>query len=201
MPSIDSLLTLVDRQGANELRLGADRDPQMFADGAPKRLTMPKTSMDTLRELLGELLAGERERVLVEQGQAQFIHEAPGAGNFRVTLVRRGLPGAPLEIDAIFMRARSKATASPPLAPAARPAPLAATPALAPVPVPVPVPVAPAVATDPPLAAATTGAEPAAALLALITRAAALHASDIHLLDGEAPVIRVDGRLGPLASG
>jgi twitching motility protein PilT len=196
MPSIDSLLTLVDRQGANELRLGADRDPQMFADGAPKRLTMPKTSMDTLRELLGELLAGERERVLVEQGQVQFIHEAPGSGNFRVTLVRRGSPGAPLEIDAVFMRARSKAVASPPLASAPRAAPSP----VAPVPVPALAlaPVAPvAVVASPP--AAATSAEPTPALVALISRAAALHASDIHLLDGEAPVIRVDGRLGPLA--
>ncbi len=53
MARIDSLLNLVDRQGANELRLGADREPQMFAEGTPKRLTMPKTSMETLRELLG----------------------------------------------------------------------------------------------------------------------------------------------------
>ncbi|MEP7119581.1 MAG: PilT/PilU family type 4a pilus ATPase [Byssovorax sp.] len=191
MPSIDSLLTLVDRQGANELRLGADRDPQMFADGAPKRLTMPKTSMDTLRELLGELLQGERERVLVEQGQVQFIHEAPGAGNFRVTLVRRGSAGAPLEIDAVFLRARSKAVASPtPVrAPAAHPVPAPVTAVAPPAP-------APSIAAAAPLPNAN--AEVAPALAALITRAAALHASDIHLMDGEAPVIRVDGRLGPL---
>jgi twitching motility protein PilT len=186
MPRIDSILTLVDRQGANELRLGADREPQMFANGEPKRLTMPKTSMETLRELLGELLAGERERVLGEQGQVQFVHEAPGAGNFRVTLVRRGIAGAPLEIDAVFLRARSKATATPPpsppiVAPAARPA----------------APVAPATAVDPPRAAAAS-AGPAPDLAALITRAAAHHATDIHLMDGEAPVIRVDGRLLPL---
>ena len=31
MARIDSLLTLIDRQGANELRLGSDREPQMFA--------------------------------------------------------------------------------------------------------------------------------------------------------------------------
>jgi twitching motility protein PilT len=198
MPSIDSLLTLVDRQGANELRLGADREPQMFADGTPKRLTMPKTSMETLRELLGELLAGERERLLVEQGQVQFIHEAPGAGNFRVTLVRRGSAGAPLEIDAVFMRARTKAVASPTVASAPRTAPSAAAPALpvpVPVPVPAPVPAAPAMALPSP----QTGVEPTPALIALISRAAAQKASDVHLMDGEAPVIRVDGRLGPLA--
>lgn len=195
MARIDSLLSLVDQQGANELRLGADREPQMFAEGTPKRLTMPRTSMETLRELLGELLAGEHESVLMEQGQVQFIHETPGSGRFRVTFVRRGAPSAPLELDAVFLRARSKAVAtalpSPALAPPIRPAPA---------------PAAPAAAAEPraaagPLPAAATSADVAPDLAALITRAAALHASDVHLMDGEAPVIRVDGRLRPLANG
>ena len=62
MAAIDSLLNLVDRQGANELRVGTDREPQMFADGAQKRLVIPKTTMETLRELLGELLSADREK-------------------------------------------------------------------------------------------------------------------------------------------
>ena len=48
MAPVDSLLNLVDRQGANELRLGSDREPQMFASGAQKRLVIPKTSTETL---------------------------------------------------------------------------------------------------------------------------------------------------------
>jgi twitching motility protein PilT len=200
MARIDSLLSLVDQQGANELRLGADREPLMFAEGTPKRLTMPRTSMDTLRELLGELLAGEHERLLMEQGQVQFVHETPASGRFRVTLVRRGAASAPLELDAVFLRARSKAvatsssssssSASPALAPAIRAAP----------PAPATAPAAPLAASIPPQGAATS-TEVTPDLAALIAHAAALHASDVHLMDGEAPVIRVDGRLRPLANG
>jgi twitching motility protein PilT len=123
MARIDSILNLVDRQGANELRLGADREPQMFAEGTPKRLTMPKTSMETLRELLGELLGEDRERLLVEQGQVQFVHETPGSGSFRVTLTRRGPASAALELDAVFLRGRGKQAAPPPLPPPPPPPP------------------------------------------------------------------------------
>src|SRR5262245_60746147 len=112
MARIDSILNLVDRQGANELRLGSDREPQMFADGAQKRLTMPKTPTETLRELLGELLPTERERMVAAQGQVQFLYEAAGLGPFRVTITRRGAAGAPLELDVIFMRGRGKGAAA-----------------------------------------------------------------------------------------
>ena len=78
MARIDSLLTLIDRQGANELRLGSDREPQMFAGGVQKKLSMPKTPTETLRELLGELLPPDREKMLAQQGQVQFLHDAAG---------------------------------------------------------------------------------------------------------------------------
>ena len=190
MARIDSLLNLVDRQGANELRIGADREPQMFAEGTPKRLTMPKTSMETIRELLGELLPEDRERVLVEQGQVQFVHDTPGAGSFRVTLTRRGPPSAALELDAVFLRARSKQAPPPP------PPMRTTTPTLV---------VerehraveAPAEVASPPRAAATS-ADAGPELAALIARAAALQASDVHLTEGEAPVVRIDGHLRAL---
>jgi twitching motility protein PilT len=177
MARIDSILALVDRQGANELRLGTDREPQMFADGAQKRLVMPKTSTETLRELLGELLPADREKMLVAQGQVQFLHEAPAFGPFRVTLTRRGPAEGELAIDAVFLRGRGKAPAPP------APAVLAPPRAEGPVPAPV----------------TTTGTAteegPSAELSALLGRAMALRASDVHLLDGEAPVMRVDGVL------
>ncbi|MFS8069505.1 MAG: ATPase, T2SS/T4P/T4SS family, partial [Byssovorax sp.] len=189
MARIDSLLNLVDRQGANELRIGADREPQMFAEGTPKRLTMPKTSMETVRELLGELLPEDRERVLVEQGQVQFVHDTPGSGSFRVTLTRRGPPSATLELDAVFLRARSKQAAPPPPMRTTTPTlvverePRAAE--------------APAEIASPPRAAATS-ADAGPELAALIARAAALQASDVHLMEGEAPVVRIDGHLRAL---
>ena len=199
MARIDSLLNLVDRQGANELRLGADREPQMFAEGTPKRLTMPKTSMETLRELLGDLLGEDRERTLVEQGQVQFVHDTPSSGSFRVTLTRRGPASAALELDAVFVRGRGKQAAPPP--------PLPMTPPLtAPIVERAPRAIeAPAASASAMQTAAVSVAQTAAAssevgpdLAALIARAASLQASDVHLREGEAPVMRVDGHLRPL---
>ena len=60
MARIDSLLSIVVQQGADELRLGTDRDPRMFAAGVPRRLTVPSTSEETLRTLLGDTLAADR---------------------------------------------------------------------------------------------------------------------------------------------
>lgn len=61
MARVDSLLSILVQQGANELRLGTDREPKMLAFGTPKRLAIPSTPADMLRELLGEILTGERE--------------------------------------------------------------------------------------------------------------------------------------------
>jgi twitching motility protein PilT len=194
MARIDSILTLVDRQGANELRLGSDREPQMFADGAQKRLTMPKTPTDTLRELLGELLPDDRERLLVQQGQVQFLYESPALGPFRVTLTRRSAPGAALDLDVTFVRGRGKPAPAP--ARTAPPEPAAAPPAVTPPAAAhhaVAQSAAPPAVAAPPSAGSTDTIAPE--LASLLSRAAAMRASDVHLLDGEAPLIRVDGRL------
>ena len=65
MARIDSLLAIVVQQGANELRVGTDREPKMLAHGAVKRLSMPETNEETLRELLGDLLTPAREQSAV----------------------------------------------------------------------------------------------------------------------------------------
>ena len=199
MAGIDGLLNLVDRQGANELRMGSDREPQMFADGAQKRLVIPKTSMETLRELLGDMLTAEREKVLADQGHLHLVYEAPGLGAFRVAFTRRGPAWAPLQFDVVFLRGRGKAGPSPApprLADVSRPANDALT-------------AAPGTLGSPAIPEGVEGALPAAAiatgealapgpeLSALLARAAALRASDVHLQDGEPPVMRIDGRLRP----
>jgi twitching motility protein PilT len=79
-------------------------------------------------------------------------------------------------------------------------------PRAAPAPTPPLAPTASIAATAPapsriaaaPTNAARAGANVAPALAALIGRAAAHHASDIHLIDGEAPMIRVDGSVRAL---
>jgi twitching motility protein PilT len=84
------------------------------------------------------------------------------------------------ELDVTFLRGKAKPAPAPPPAP---------VPAPAPVPVPVPVP-----------ALATTSA-PSPELITLLGRAVAMRASDLHLLDGEPPVVRVDGALRALGGG
>jgi len=173
MARVDSLLSIVVQQGANELRLGTDREPKMLAFGTPKRLAIPSTSEDTLRELLGEILTGEREQAMRAGGRVDVRYEAAGLGAFQVKLLGRA-EGA---FDAVFLRET-------------RPSPGGALPAMAP-------PTAPPVAPATPGASATTVATQS--FVELVATAAALRASDIHLLDGACPIVRVDGSLRRLA--
>src|SRR5580698_9199022 len=55
MARVDSILSILVHQGANELRLGTDREPRLLAHGAARRLSIPVTPEETLRELLGEI--------------------------------------------------------------------------------------------------------------------------------------------------
>ncbi|HTU61376.1 MAG TPA: PilT/PilU family type 4a pilus ATPase [Polyangiales bacterium] len=84
MARIDGLLRLVIQQGADELRLIVEREPKMFARGQPKRLSVPATSEETLRILLGDILSPEVEEKLHAQGYAGTEYEAAGLGLFRV---------------------------------------------------------------------------------------------------------------------
>ena len=175
----------------------------MFADGAQEAAwRCPKTSTETLRELLGELLPPDREKMLVAQGQVQFLHESLSLGPFRVSLTRRSAPGADLEIDALFVRGRGKG------APVPAPAPLLAAPASA--------AGGPGEACGPRCSSGpgqsrrlrrrrrglgcrrgARGSPPPELADLPSARARALRASDVHLLDGEGPVMRVDGKLRP----
>lgn len=81
---IDGLLRLVVQQGADELRLIVEREPKMFARGQPKRLSVPATSEETLRILLGDILSAEVEEALHTHGHTETAYEAQGLGLFRV---------------------------------------------------------------------------------------------------------------------
>ena len=80
MPQIDSLLRIADSQGANELRVGSDRAPSMYADGMPKKLTVPATPTATLKELLGELLDDTRSAQLERLGRIELMHDPAKIG-------------------------------------------------------------------------------------------------------------------------
>ncbi len=185
MAALDSLLRIVDQQGANELRLGSDKPPSMFAQGAPKKLTMPATSTESLVGLFGELLDTARMALLDKLGRVEFKHDAEKAGSFQVTITKR--PGATLAFDAIVMKAAALGA----------PAPAAAAPALAPPPAP------PPHTSEPPIAQAPRGGLPlklGAPLDAMLARAAAMNASDVHLSEEDVPRARVHGRLTPLGA-
>ncbi len=190
MSRVDSLLSILSQQGANELRLGTDREPKMLAFGTPKRLSIPSTPEDTLRELLGDILDTEREQAVKAHGRVDFTYEAAGIGAFQVRLTAR--PGG--GFDAVFLKQASRRAAPvapPPVAPAAT-APAAAPAAVqyaqaAPV----------AYAPPAPLTMAGAGARDASsdALTQLIGAAFSMRASDLHLTHGASPVLRVDGTL------
>jgi twitching motility protein PilT len=169
MARIDSLLSIVAAQGANELRLGSDREPKMLAHGAAKKLAIPAMSGDTLRDLLGEILTPEREEAMRARGRIEVSHDAGALGTFQVTLASRD-GGA---FDAIFLRGARRE-------PVVHAAPVAPAPVIEPRAAPV---------------STSTVETVASAFSDLVGRATALRASDLHLADGEAPSVRVDGRL------
>ncbi|MFO0756825.1 MAG: PilT/PilU family type 4a pilus ATPase [Byssovorax sp.] len=198
MARIDSILSIVVQQGATELRLGTDREPKMLAHGTPKKLALPVTPDDMLRHLLGDLLSAERERILTDKGRLELPYDAGSLGMFQVKMTRReGEPGA---LDVVLTKGGARPAAAPERAsptpersfPAAeRSLPAAGATPIAPMEAPLPAPPA-----SPQYAAITVGAD--AGLGALVARAARSRASDVHLLDGRAPVIRVDGALKAL---
>jgi twitching motility protein PilT len=201
MPRIDRILSIVTEQGANELRVGTDREPKMLAFGAAKRLSIPMTSAETLRELLGEILTPEREEALAGRGRLELAYEAAAVGTFQMTMTKRA-DG----FDVVFVRSSARAARASALEGAPSESALASAPAssrrLA---------AAPTAAAKPAASlheAAGEGAvlselledggeveRPSPALAELIAHAAERRASDLHLADGDAPVIRIDGKL------
>jgi twitching motility protein PilT len=175
MARIDSILSIVVKQGANELRVGAEQEPKMLAFGVPKRLSIPKTSEATLRELLGDILSPERDELLRAGGRLELTYDAPAIGSFSLTLSWQTDVG----LAATFVLSETRAGPSRLSAGGAAPPPPPVEVSKAPVgqgpEVPLP-----------------------GRLAALVTRAAALGASDLHLAQGERPFVRIDGRLSRL---
>ncbi|MBL8740059.1 MAG: hypothetical protein JNK04_03160, partial [Myxococcales bacterium] len=191
MPQLDSLLSLVTQQGANELRLGSDKSPAMFANGVAKKLTIPATSTETLRELFGELLDEPKLAQLDRLGRVEFGHQSK-TGPFQITLTKR--PGAPLGFDAIVLQGAAKMAAAPaaplPVAPLPAAPPPAAS-AVTPMPgavAPPRVPATPAAAPATPAPATTSASSHSpyrlgGGLGALVDRAMQMGASDLHLAE------------------
>jgi twitching motility protein PilT len=198
MARIDSLLAIVNQQAANELRMGTDREPRMLAYGATKRLSIPTTPEDTLRDLLGDILSPEREQAMRAKGRIEVTYDAGALGSFQVTLAAR--EGG---FDAVFLKG-SRGRPAPAERPAGNEAPR-------PLPVPREIPTSasssPAASSASPVVAAPLspvhdeGASTSPLFAGLVGNAASLRASDLHLADGEPATVRVDGVLHRLDTG
>src|SRR4051794_16955281 len=123
MARIDSLLAIVVQQGANELRVGTDREPRMLAHGSPKRLQMPVTSEETLRELLGDILSPAREQAMRDRGRVDAAYTTEAGNAFSLSMTSRGDGG----FDVLFLRSSRSSSAGHAVAPAA---PLQSSPTL-----------------------------------------------------------------------
>lgn len=180
MAWIDSLLGIVNERGADELRVGAGREPQMFAGGVPRRLAIPKMSQRDFEDLLGELLSPERKTRIASGETLELVYDSRAHGAFQVTLASDG------ELLATFVKG-AKVT----------PAGAAAPPTSQNVGSPLP----PVNEAPPPLESSRPFVDiPSAAVpIPLVVEAARLRASDLHLADGEPPLARVDGELRVLS--
>lgn len=233
MPGIDSLLSLVVQQGADELRLGTDIAPKMFQGGVQKRLTIPEISGSTLRELLGPLFTSDHESELRSGKRIEATHALPDGSGFLAVFTLRGPATVDLiAFDVVFSRGskRPAVTAPSPFQVAAAGATAAPTASVSPAisaaigepgprlerPQRAPLgrartPVdevsdrwAPALPDDrsealPLRRASKVTREPdlreSPALVSLLATTVAMRASDLHLLDGEIPSLRINGAL------
>jgi twitching motility protein PilT len=185
MAWIDNLLSIVVERGADELRVAAGQEPLMFAGGAPRRLAIPKMSKQDVEDLLGGILSPERKALVASGERVEFLHHSASHGGFRVTITNEH------EVSVTFVRAdRAGAPAD---APHDRRAPQPAR-------------VEPVESKREPHVTSATAVTPSSdarrqsGTPLLFAQAARLRASDLHLSNGELPLVRVDGTLRPVGA-
>jgi len=197
MNALHSLLKMVAAQQADELRLGVERAPVVLTGGVPGNLTLAETGERVLRQMLGSLLSPQAEASLARGEAYSFAHEVgEGFGVYQVKF----MPRAKHEVgfDVTLTNARHRAAAVAAIAPVA---PIASGAPAIPVASPAPPAMAPLPPLGSPLAARLAPLTVTPALEALLAQAAALHASDIHVRQGEAAYARIDGQLTFLRAG
>jgi len=189
VPGIDQILSIVSQQGADELRLGTDQEPQVLSRGARKKFVMSATPEPVLRHLLGELLTPERDRQLQAGSRLEFEYDLSGIGRFHVVFATRQDKG----LDVVFATSAGRSSASAARAPQQvqqAPPPEISTSA-----------VSASLQDSAPATRETSqhrldsGVQFSRELSELVMRAVSSRASDIHLADDEPPYLRVDGQL------
>ena len=183
MARIDSLLSIAISQGANELRIGSNREPGIFAFGTPLRLNIPSMSDNVMRELMGDILSPEREEIIHTKGSIEAPYRSAKAGSFMVTISSR-----PNGLEAVFVSVGEYDRAEPAVSTTTAAAPAMAHVTSRPVkPAPQPAYIA--------ACGVNGGVLPSPLLDRLLARAYSIGASDLHLREGALPTARVDGRL------
>ena len=176
MNALHSLLKLVVAQQADELRLGVERAPVVLTSGMAKNLTLSETGERVLRQMLGALLTPEAEASLARgESYSSVLDAGEGLGVYQVQFLPR--PGQEVGFDVTLTNAQHQPSTPEPIA--------AATPASA------------SAAHD----ISRAPSRVTSALEALLARAAALRASDVHVRQGEAAFARIDGKLLLLQAG
>jgi len=198
--AIDSVLKILVQQGGTELRLASGRRPQMFKGGTELPLTIPAMPTQRIRKLLDDLWTSH-EAALREHGQVSLTYSSPELGEFALMLVeqdesalevtfRRQGNGVREHDESVGCEPRGDvlddATASGVDETSAGPVRRRLR------------------AAGGSLRSADTSAESLwsvetgklpAAVVAVLTRAVALGASDIHLSPLRAPIVRINGAL------
>ena len=211
MPGIDGLLKIVLQEDATHLNLETGEKPAMTRNGDPCTLTLPPFNEPTLRGLLGELLTIERAEQLDSGRRVELEHEVDG----QVFLIQME------NKNGLRIMSSRNLDSSPPAAPpspsaeasatAAQPdtTPSESTPTSPPLSVPpTTTPRAPLPSAHTPLQSISARKEMLAdqttelgnELRRLLLKAVNLKASDLHISEGEVPVVRIDGQLLPLPS-
>ncbi|MFO0661910.1 MAG: PilT/PilU family type 4a pilus ATPase, partial [Polyangiaceae bacterium] len=185
-----------------------------------KRLTIPEISGSTLRELLGPLFTSDHETQLRGGKRIEATHALPDGSGFLAVFTLRGSSSAEtLAFDVVFSRGskRPAVTAPAPFQVAAgslasAPSSTVSAPAQTSVesPVIVQAPMfssgAEHNARELPRARprlprqGATDLSSSAPLVSLLATAVAMRASDLHLLDGELPSLRINGALRELST-
>jgi twitching motility protein PilT len=177
--AIDSVLKILVEQEGTELRLVSDRRPRMFKHDAELPLTIPAMSTDRIRKLLDDLWTSH-EAALHERGQLSLTYNSPELGNFIVTLVQRDESA----LEATFHREGNGVRKPDQSANCELPGDALHHATVSGV----------DDTSTGSLCRAQTGKLPAA-LVAVLTRAVSLGASDIHLSPQRAPIVRINGAL------
>jgi twitching motility protein PilT len=191
---VDSLLKLVESQGADALVLRSDVPPSLQKGGEPRPLSMPPLGDDVLAMALEELTTDEQRAQLSSTGTLNVRHVVAEGRAFDVSIeLRSGRPR-------FVFRTETENAAATGSTPASRPATVAPTPppAYEPV-VPLPSTPPPVERHEPALRASSPGERQlvvATGMLEQVLRRAELeNASDVLLSVGNMPRIRVGSHL------